>query len=76
MARVHQMATPLCAVAGRSPGKSAPTSVLPVITISKYDPTYLQLIWRFISASTKRFSDLAVFNARFYIQVRRVDEPF
>lgn len=30
---------------------------------------------RFISASTERFSELAVLNARFYIGVRRFDEP-
>ena len=34
------------------------------------------LIWRFTSASTsRRFSELAVFDARLYIRVRRIDEP-
>jgi len=35
------------------------------------------VIWRFTSASPsqRRFSELAVFDARLYIRVRRIDEP-
>jgi hypothetical protein len=56
-------------------GEDAPTSVLPVVndqqTRSNISLTNLAIHL----CVDKRFSDLAVFNAPFYIQVRRVDEP-
>ena len=47
----------------------------PVCPPRKAPAIRVQRIWRFISASDERFSELAVFNLRFYVRVRRLDEP-
>jgi hypothetical protein len=47
----------------------------PGVVIRPRAANAVQHLWRLISAISKRLFELAVFNTRLYIRVRRFDEP-